>query len=402
MIGMAAASGSGSGRRLRLLIAGGGTGGHVYPGLAVAEALGLATDEPDIRFAGTGRGLESQLVPRAGYRLYKVPASGFRGLSHWARVRFLVNFQLGLWRSLALLIGWRPDAVLGTGGYASVPVVMAARMLRIKYALQEQNAFPGAANRLLARGAQRIYLGVPAAKQFFPAKLCRETGNPVRRAFFAQADRAQARENGAITSMGTAGEEPIPPHSDATDEVRVLVFGGSRGASSLNSALQDAVSELATDRRLTLWIQTGTADRAAVATVFASWGQRARVVSYILDMPTALRWADLAVCRAGAMTLAELAAAGRPAILVPFPHATDDHQLHNARALAAAGAALVLEDRDCIPAGLTAAIGALVADRSRLATMAAAARKLARPEAAQEIAADLLALAGWREDPLVP
>ncbi len=402
MIGIAATSRCGAGRRLRLLVAGGGTGGHVYPGLAVAEALGSATEAPDIRFAGTGRGLESQLVPRAGYRLYKVPSSGFRGLNHWARIQFVVNFQLGLWRSLALLIGWRPDAVLGTGGYASAPVVIAARMLRIKCALQEQNAYPGSANRLLARWAQRIYLGVPAAKRFFPAELCRETGNPVRRAFLAQTDRAPARSNTAAAGVGGSGSEASPPHSDDVDEVRVLIFGGSRGARSLNDALQGAVNELAADQRLTLWIQTGTADCAAVTAAFASWGQRARVVSYILDMPTALRWADLAVCRAGAMTLAELAAAGRPAILVPFPHATDDHQLHNARALAAAGAALVLEDRDCTPARLTATIGELTADRSRVATMAAAARKMARPDAAQEIAADLLVLAGWREDRLVP
>ena len=234
MIGIAATSQFDSGRRLRLLVAGGGTGGHVYPGLAVAEALGSATEAPDIRFAGTGRGLESQLVPRAGYRLYKVPSSGFRGLNHWARIQFVINFQLGLWRSLALLIGWRPDAVLGTGGYASAPVVIAARMLRIKCALQEQNAYPGSANRLLARWAQRIYLGVPAAKRFFPAELCRETGNPVRRAFLAQRDRAPARSNTAAAGVDGSGSEASPPHSDDVDEVRVLIFGGSRGARSLN------------------------------------------------------------------------------------------------------------------------------------------------------------------------
>lgn len=377
----------------RLLVAGGGTGGHVYPGLAVAEAFIAAAPAADVRFAGTSRGLESQIVPRAGYRFYRVPASGYQGLGHRARLQFLVNFQLGIWRSLGLLLHWRPDIVLGTGGYVSAPVVMAARMLRIKSALQEQNAWPGAANRLLARGARRIYLGVPAAKRFFPAARCRETGNPVRRAFFAAHPAAGSGRAEAVAP----GDGQSPPRQPSANALRVLLFGGSRGAASLNRAAAGAADRLARDPRLALWIQTGTADRETVADAFAPWGERARVVSYILDMPTALRWADLAVCRAGAMTLAELAAAARPALLVPFPHATDDHQLHNARAQAQAGAAEVIEDADCTPERLATAIDALAHDPARLQAMAAAAGCLSRPHAAREIADDLLTLAGWRK-----
>jgi UDP-N-acetylglucosamine--N-acetylmuramyl-(pentapeptide) pyrophosphoryl-undecaprenol N-acetylglucosamine transferase len=275
----------------------------------------------------------------------------------------------------------------------SAPVVIAARMLRIRCALQEQNAYPGAANRLLARSAQRIYLGISAARRFFPADICLDTGNPVRRGFAIPPTDRPEHSGDHRDDHGTSDDPSIPPRSGSAAEVRILVFGGSRGAHSLNAALQDAAGRLASDSRLAVWIQTGTQEQAAVAAAFTTWGARANVVSYILDMPAALLWADLAVCRAGAMTLAELAVAGKPAILVPFPHATDDHQLHNARAQAAAGAALVLEDLDCTAANLAESIEALVSDTARLDTMAAAAATLARPDASDAIATDLLALA---------
>jgi UDP-N-acetylglucosamine--N-acetylmuramyl-(pentapeptide) pyrophosphoryl-undecaprenol N-acetylglucosamine transferase len=357
----------------------------------VAEALGALHEPVDVRFAGTGRGIESVLVPRSGYRFYRVPASGFRGLGRGARVRFLINFQLGIWRSLILLIGWRADVVLGTGGYVSAPVIVAARLLFIRCALQEQNAYPGTANRLLARWAQRIYLGVADAQRFFRPGICLETGNPVRHGFSSSREGVPA-DRGVADGPPTR-EHTVPPRSGEADELRVLVFGGSRGARSLNAAIGGAAGRLAHKERLALWIQTGTAEQAAVAEAFAPWGVRASVVSYILDMPTALRWADLAVCRAGAMTLAELAVAGKPAILVPYPHATDDHQLHNARAQESAGAALVLEDHECTAMSLADAIENLLRDRARRRRMAEAARDLARPDAAAAIATDLYALA---------
>ena len=168
---------------LRVLIAGGGTGGHVYPGLAVAEALLAAEPGAEVRFAGTRRGLEFLLVPKAGFRLHTVPASGFRGLGPLARLRFLVNFLAGLLCSLWLLLTWRPAVVLGTGGYVSAPVLAAARLLRLRCALQEQNAIPGSANRLLARWVEKIYLGFGEAAEFFPGRQVQVTGNPVRASF---------------------------------------------------------------------------------------------------------------------------------------------------------------------------------------------------------------------------
>jgi UDP-N-acetylglucosamine--N-acetylmuramyl-(pentapeptide) pyrophosphoryl-undecaprenol N-acetylglucosamine transferase len=170
---------------VRILITGGGTGGHVYPGLAVAKALEKLAPGSEVRFAGTSRGIESVLVPKAGYRLAMVPASGLRGLGGRARLMFLWNFFLGFFRSLLMLIVWRPRAVLGTGGYVSAPVMLAARVLGIACALQEQYAIPGSTNRLVARWARRIYLGFGSAARYFKADRCLETGNPVREEFLA-------------------------------------------------------------------------------------------------------------------------------------------------------------------------------------------------------------------------
>jgi len=364
--------------RLRVLITGGGTGGHVYPGLAVAEALQELAPESEVRFAGTRRGIESVLVPRAGFRLHTVPASGLRGLGHKARLMFVLNFGGGFLRSLALLVRWRPAVVLGTGGFVSAPVMSAARLLGVACTLQEQNAIPGSTNRLVGRWSRRIYVGFAAAAAFFRGGVCRTTGNPVRRAFLAATgeNAAQGAEQfGAEYRLG-----------------RVLIFGGSGGARRLNDAVKTAAVHWRESAELEFLIQTGKADLAAVQTAAA--GERIRVTAYIDDMPAALQWSDLVVCRAGAMTLAELQVVGRPAVLVPFPHATDDHQLHNARDLEQAGAALVLADENCDGTALAAVVAELMGDPDRLAAMAAAARRLGRPDAAAQIARDLLELAG--------
>ena len=362
-----------AGRPLRVVITGGGTGGHVYPGLAVAEALRELDPEIAIRFAGTRRGLEKVLVPAAGWPLDLVPASGLRGLGAAGRAVFVLNLAAGTLRSVALLARRRPGIVLGTGGFVCAPVMLAARLLGIPCVLQEQNAIPGSANRLVGRWARRLYLGFAEAARWFPAGRAVTTGNPVRAAFAA------------------AGTEPRP----ADGRFRVLVFGGSRGARTLNRALAEAAAGWRDRDDLELLIQTGPAD---LETTRAAWAgadpARVRVVPYVEDMAGALAWADLAVCRAGAMTLAELQASGTPAVLVPFPYATDDHQRRNAEACAAAGAATVLPDAACDGPALTAAVEGLRADPERLAAMGAAARGLARPGAAHVIARDLLELAG--------
>ncbi len=357
----------------RVLLTGGGTGGHVYPALAIAEALRAQAPTIEIRFAGTPGGIERRLATDAGLPFHAVPASGFRGLGAVARTRFLGNFGRGALAAWVLLGRWRPQVVLGTGGYVTGPVMAAARARGIACAIQEQNAVPGSANRLAARWAQRIYLGEEAARRWLPAARCVLTGNPVRAAF----------------SAGTATAPDLPQ-----GDVRVLVVGGSGGARTLNETLAAIAPRWRQRGDLALVVQTGPTAHAEVAAAFAAWSPaRVRVMPYIDAMAPGLRWADLVVCRAGAMTLAELAVTGRPAVLVPFPHATDDHQLRNARAREAAGAAVVLEDRDCRADTLAPMVEAIVGDRARLAAMATAAASLARPRAAADIAADVLRLA---------
>ena len=360
---------------VRVLITGGGTGGHVYPGLAVAEALEELAPGSEVRFAGTSRGIESVLVPRAGYRFTTLPASGFRGLGGRARLLFLVNFFLGFFRSVLMFLVWRPRVVLGTGGYVSAPVMLAAMVLGIPCALQEQNAVPGSTNRLVARWARRIYLGFGDAARYFKAGRCLETGNPVRPEFLANARHDE------------------PPEERTGN--RLLVFGGSRGAATLNAAVREAAEIWCVRPDLSVLIQTGPKEHAVVAAAFdAGSSDRITVVPYIDDMASALRRADLVVSRAGAMTLAELQCLGRPAVLVPFPFATDDHQLRNAEDCARSGAAVVLKDDVCDGSTLVRLVDELLGDAVRLRGMADAATALGRPHAAAVIAADLLQLAG--------
>lgn len=364
--------------RLRILLTGGGTGGHVYPGLAVAEQLRHLAPDADIRFVGTRRGLEATLVPRAGWPFTAIAASGFRGMGMVARLRFLVNFALGGLGSLALLLRWRPAVVLGTGGYVSAPVIAASRLLGIPCAVQEQNAIPGSVNRLVGRWARRAYLGFAGAARWFPAGVCVATGNPVR---------------GAMAAAGQAGRTAHVAPSGAR---HVLVFGGSGGAATLNRAVSAAAPGWNARPGLTMLVQTGPREHAATSAAVQAVAPAGNivVVPYIDDMATELSRADLVVCRAGAMTLAELHCLGKPAVLVPFPHATDDHQVRNARDCEAAGAAMVLLDAECDGPRLAAAVEALLGDPARLSALGAAARGLARPQAARAIASDLLALAG--------
>ena len=361
----------------RVLITGGGTGGHVYPGLAVAGALQELAPGTEVRFAGTAKGIEAVLVPRAGYRFATLPASGFRGVGGRARFLFLWNFFLGFFRSVLMLLVWRPQVVLGTGGFVSAPVMLAARVLGIPCALQEQNSVPGSTNRMVGRWARRIYLGFGGAGRFFKAARCLETGNPVRPEFLAGAG------------------EPAPVKKTAGNHV--LIFGGSRGAATLNAAVAEAARTWSGRPDLSVLIQTGPTEHAAVAAAFSAgpFGG-VKVVPYIDDMAAALKQADLVVSRAGAMTLAELQCLGRPAVLVPFPFATDDHQLRNAEDCAAAGAAVVLKDDACAGPALVRTVDELLGDPDRLRRMSLAAASLARPGAAIDIAADLLQLADGR------
>jgi UDP-N-acetylglucosamine--N-acetylmuramyl-(pentapeptide) pyrophosphoryl-undecaprenol N-acetylglucosamine transferase len=357
----------------RFLVAGGGTGGHVTPALALAEELVAHGEE--VLILGSERGLETGLVPAAGFALVALPSQQFVGRSLAQRARAslaLVRTTAAAWR---VLRRFRPDLVISVGGYAAAPAVLAAALSRTPLAILEPNAIPGRVNRLAARLARRVFLGLEAAGA------CLSVRRERLRAFGVPLRRALRESFGA----GTPRRRPAPPF-------RLLVFGGSQGARQLNRAMQEALAHLQ-GLPLDVFHQTGAAERDAVAESYAAAGVAARVVAFEPDMPARYRWADLAVCRAGALSVAELALAGLPAILVPLASAADDHQNENAKALEAAGAARRLDPRTLGAKELADAIAALCADPDGLVAMGRRAAALARPDAAARIAAGCRELA---------
>ncbi len=367
----------------RVLMVGGGTGGHVYPAVAIAEALQRLAPDTSIRFVGGRRGIEGRLVPEHGFRLHRYPAAGLRGLGLGGALRFAVNFGVASALSLALVLRWRPDLVIATGGYASSAPAVVAALLGVPLWLQEQNSAPGSTNRVLARFAERAYVAFePAGRLLAAAREIREAPNPVR---------ASVRE-----SHGVVPTEADYAHFDLRpDRPTLLVFGGSRGAATLNRAVAEGWPRLRDETEWQVLLQTGEQDlesTLAVVNRAQDDALRARVLSYIDDMAAAYRVSDLVVCRAGALTLAELATIGRPALLVPFPHATDDHQRRNAEVLAEAGAARWVDDAQFDGERLVDEVAALGEDADTLATMAAAARHWGgEVDGAETIARDALA-----------
>lgn len=354
---------------MKVMIAGGGTGGHVFPALAVADEFRRRNPANEVLFVGTERGLEATVVPAAGYPLRCLPAGGVKGLSLGAKLRSLSLLPGALWGSRRLLGEFRPNAVFGVGGYASGATMLAAALSGWPTVLFEPNAEPGLANRLLAPFVQ----GAAVAHQQSAARFGRKavlTGSPARAEFF---------------------QVPPKTHRPA---FTLLIFGGSRGALPLNQAVVDALDGLrASGLPLAFIHQTGERDLEAVRVAYARRGIKAEVLSFIHDMPARLAVADLVICRAGASTVAELCAAGRAALLVPFPQATDQHQLRNADALVRVGAARLLEQSALSGERLAAEVVSLLQQPERLAEIEAAAQSLARPDAAARIA-DLIESVG--------
>jgi UDP-N-acetylglucosamine--N-acetylmuramyl-(pentapeptide) pyrophosphoryl-undecaprenol N-acetylglucosamine transferase len=349
----------------------GGTGGHVFPGLAVAHVL-RERSQPVV-WLGTRRGIEARLVPEAGIEIEWISISGLRG-SGWASwVSAPVRLLIALVQALGVLRRRRPSAVLGLGGFVAGPGGLAAWLARRPLVIHEQNAVAGTTNRWLARFADQVFEAFPGS--FPPAVSTQVVGNPVRR---------------EIVALATPAERFRDRPLDAP--LRLLVIGGSQGARVLNRTLPEALALLPAEQRPQVWHQGGvTHDEAAAA--YARLELEARLEPFISDMAAAYSWADLVLCRAGALTLAELAAAGLGALLVPFPHAIDDHQTRNASHLCSAGAAVAIAERDLTPSHLAAELARLNADRNAVRRMAAAARTQAHPDAASVIANACLKLA---------
>lgn len=355
---------------MKLMIAGGGTGGHLFPGISVAEEFLSRDPENEVLFVGTERGIEARVLPKLGMPLECIPASGVRGKNGLAKVKGLALFAYGYAESRKILKRFRPDLVLGVGGYASAPLCMAARGMQIGYFVHEQNAIPGLTNRLLARFADQIFISFDEAEKFFPEGRTVMTGNPVRKEIIA----------------GNADE----PAGEGT-VLNLLVFGGSQGAHSINQACIAAAPHLADlGDKVAVLHQTGDKDRAEVQAAYEQAGIRATVLPFIDDMAAAYRRADLLVCRAGATTLAEVTACGKACLFVPFPHAVDDHQRRNAEAMLKKDAGFMLLERELSGERLAGMVRELAADPERLATVGRNARSLARPDAARMIVDEMM------------
>ncbi len=349
---------------MNLVIAGGGTGGHLYPGIAIAEALRRRDDGSRVLFVGTARGIEATAVPKAGFELELIEVAGLKRMSRLAQLKTLVALPMAGLRSVSILRRARADAVIGVGGYASGPLVMAAWLLGVPAAICEQNSVPGVTNRILGRFVRRVFTMFPSSADHFASGKVRLVGSPVRQSFL-DAVRAGSR---------------------APEPGRVFVFGGSQGARPLNEHVPAALQALVEDgRTLHIKHQTGKADLDAVTARYRDLGVEAEVVPFIDDMVGEYRRAEIVICRAGATSCAELTALGVPSVLVPFPQAADDHQTKNAQDLADAGAAVVLPQPALVDGGLRPVLADLLDDQARLAEMARAAAGLGRIDAGDVI-----------------
>ncbi|MFO8232799.1 MAG: undecaprenyldiphospho-muramoylpentapeptide beta-N-acetylglucosaminyltransferase [Longimonas sp.] len=361
-----------------ILIAGGGTGGHVYPAIAIADAIRDVHPDAVVVFAGTRDRLEARAVPQAGYALHPITVSGFQRAWTWDNLSFPVKLIRGLVQSWRLTGAIDPDVVVGTGGYVAGPVGMAAWLRGIPLVMQEQNAYVGVTNRLLSPLAASRHVAFPEAQSALPDEGTHLSGNPIRPALL-QADAEAARTRHALS---------------ATDTV-LLVTGGSLGSAALNEALRthyQALLEAYPD--VHIWWQTGTRYYEALDRTLTAH-PRLRLMEYIDRMDEAYAVADLALCRAGALTCSELLATATPAVLVPSPNVVEDHQTKNARSLSEVGAAVLLPE-DELTTDLRDTLHPLLNDAARRAAMATAAHDHARPDAARTIARDVLRLATAR------
>ena len=360
---------------LAIVIAGGGTGGHLYPGIAVARELLRREPGAVVTFAGTARGIEARVIPREGFALDLLRSSGLKGTSLAARARGFGLLPLSGMDAWGIVSKRRPHLVIGVGGYSSGPVVLAAALRGIPTMLLEQNAVPGLTNRLLATVVSAAAVTFESTVSFFGRRAF-VAGNPIRQEFLSTT---------ATDAVGGGSEGDAAP--------RVLIFGGSQGAHAINMAMVEAAPRLATRGGVAITHQTGERDLARVRDGYREAGLVARIEPFLYEMDREMKNADLIICRAGATTIAELTAAGKPSVLIPLPTAADDHQRKNAEVLQQAGAAEVIEQLNLSGAALAERIGGLLDDPDRRQRMATAARALARPDAARVIVDRALELA---------
>ncbi len=362
-------------KTVRIVIAGGGTGGHLYPAIALAEEFERQSDA-QILFIGTSYGLESKVLPGLPYKFKTIWMRGLHRNRIASNILFPARLMVSLIQCTAILMKFRPDAVVGTGGYVSAPALMIAMLLGIPTAIQEQNSFPGLVNRLLGNRVNQLHLTFEeSSKHFAGQKQIRISGNPVRGKL-----NEVSREDGLAKFELSAGR------------VTLFVFGGSQGARAINDAVQASLQRLMKIENLQLLWATGAPDWQKIEAACREVGQRVSCHAYIDDMASAYAAADFVLCRAGATTLAEIAICGLPALLVPLPTAAAGHQDFNAKSVESAGAAVLLPQKELNEDKIVEIIEEWVSSPEKRASMSAAARKLARPNAAGDIVTEVLSL----------
>ena len=350
---------------MRLLIAGGGTGGHLYPGVALAEEVTTRQKGNEVLFVGTRRGLEARVIPELDYPIEFIQVSGLKGTGLLNRIRGFARLPWALVQSFSILRQFKPDVAVGVGGYASGPMILAAWLSGVPTAVLEQNTVPGVTNRILGRFARAVYVMFEGSRAYFPDEKVQVLGNPIRRQLLENFLRSTQPDNGKFN---------------------ILVLGGSQGAHSVNLRMVEAAGNLGdVDDQLRIVHQTGAKDEADVREGYKALGVDAEVHAFIKNMSEAYKRADLVVCRAGATTLAEVMVAKKASLLIPFPFATDNHQELNAQQMVDAGAALMMVERELDGQKLADAILELYRSPERREEMEQAASRTGRPEAAREI-----------------
>jgi len=366
-------------RALRVVIAGGGTGGHLFPGIAIAQEFLAKNAETSVLFVGTGKPFEISILSEIGFAHKRITVEGFKGRGVWNQLVSISKIPKGIIESILILKGFQPDIVIGVGGYSAGPLVMGARLLGIKIVLHEQNILPGITNRILSRFADRIYVSFEETIMGVSPKKIRFTGNPVRKEIL---QCAETLKNTDIKA------------SNKKKKFTILILGGSQGAHSINMALLDALEYLENKEDIFLVHQTGAQDETQVKRRYDEHGIENDTRAFFKEMACQYQRADLIICRAGATTVAEIKAIGKGVIFIPFPFAADNHQVLNARSLEEAGAAMLIFEKDLSGKILAERINYYVQQPEALQQMALRSRELGRVDAAARIVDDCYELIG--------
>jgi len=365
---------------LRIVIAGGGTGGHLFPGIALAQEFMARNPTNRLLFVGTGKPFETTALSKAGFVHKGITSEGIKGRGILNQTKSILKIPRGILESVMILKQFRPDLVVGVGGYSAGPLVAGAWLLGIKIVLHEQNILPGITNRILSRLADRIYVSFDDIPAGFNPKKVLYTGNPVRREILQCATDQKA---------GEINDSPQPR------QFTILILGGSQGAHSINMAVLDAIDTIKDKAKFFLIHQTGLNDETRVKTQYERYGVSFKVQAFFNDMARQYQNADLVICRAGATTVAEIKAVGKGAIFIPFPFAADNHQVLNARSLENAGAAEMILEKDLNGNDLAERINFYASSPDMLRRMASRTKDLSRPDAAKAIVDDCYKLVGF-------